>query len=219
MDLRKTIVCTVLLLFFPLFGLERAFAGERNPSPYLKTIAVLQELYIGEVTAARTYSKFAQRAEEEEYYSVARLFRALSESESVHARNFRDLLKELWVEEDLQSLEIKASNTKKNLRWAPEVELSEINTRYPTLIERIKPEGHEKAIMAVSHAWQSEMQHKDLIKKMKSGLWLFFRKIVDKLGEAHEYHVCQGCGSTVFRLPKDACVICGGPSSAYKRVR
>ena len=115
--------------------------------------------------------------------------------------------------------DIKIADTKTNLKWALKVELSEIDTNYPRLIKKIKPEGNERALEDITYAWKAEMQHRDLIKKMKSFLGLFFVKIVDKLKEAHEYHVCQKCGSTVFKLPEKSCVICGGPISMYKQIK
>jgi len=157
---------------------------------------------------------------EEGYYSVARLFSALSESESVHARNFKNILNDLGVEtENVSEPDIKISDTKKNLEWALKVELSEIDTNYPKLIKRIKPEGNEKTLKDITYAWKAEMQHRDLIKKMKSAIWVFFGKIVDKLKDAHEYHVCQRCGSTVFELPEKFCIICGSPVSMYKQLK
>ena len=71
----------------------------------------------------------------------------------------------------------------------------------------------------ITYAWESEMQHRDLIKKMKSALRFFFGKIADKLKEAKDYHVCQRCGSTVFKLPEESCIICGSPVSMYKQIK
>jgi len=202
------------------FGLNQAISSENNITNYSKTISVLQELYRAEITASKTYLGFAQKGVEEKYYSVARLFSALSESESVHARNFKNILNDLGVEpENFPEPDIKIGDTKKNLEWALKVELSEIDTNYPKMIEGIKSEENKIALKDITYAWKAEMQHKDLIKKMKSGLWLFFGKIVDKLKEAHEYHVCQRCGSTVFELSETSCVICGSPVSMYKRIK
>jgi ribosomal protein L37E len=44
-------------------------------------------------------------------------------------------------------------------------------------------------------------------------------KIADNLIEAHEYHLCQRCGSTVFKLPEKSCIICGSPVSMHKRMK
>ncbi len=220
MNHKKIIVCTlVVFISFSIF-LKQTVAGENKLANYRETISVLQELYKSEIIASKTYSGFAQKAAEEKYYSIARLFCALSESETVHARNFKNILNELGLEpKRFPEPDIKIADTKTNLKWALKVELSEIDTNYPKLINRIKPEGNEIALEDIRYAWESEMQHRDLIKKMKSGLWLFFGKIVDKLKEAKEYHVCQKCGSTVFKLPEKSCVICGSPISMYKQIK
>jgi len=208
----KKAVIHILFAFclFP-FWLSQAVSSENHITNYRETISVLQELYRAEVTASKTYAAFAQKALEEKYYSVARLFSSLSESESIHA---------MGVELEYPTkINTKVSDTKSNLKWALKVELSEIDMNYPKLIKRIKPEGYERALEDITYAWEAEMQHRDLIKKMKSALWLFFGKIVDKLKEAHGYHVCQRCGSTVFKLPKKSCVICGSPVSMYKQIK
>jgi len=217
---KKTII--LILFVFCLFFVElnQAVSSENNITNYRKTISVLQKLYRSEVTASKTYAAFSRKALDEKYYSVARLFSALSESESVHARNFKNILNDLGVEpKNFPKLNIKVGDTKKNLNWALKVELSEIDTNYPKTIKRIKSEGNKRALEDITYAWQAEMQHRDLITKMQSALWLFFGKIVDKLKEAHEYHVCQRCGSTVFEVTKKPCVICGSPVSMYKQIK
>ena len=209
----------MILFSFSVF-LDQTVAAENKIATYRETIAVLQELYKAEITAFKAYSGFAQKAEEEKYYGVSRLFKALSESETVHARNFKKILNELGVEpNNFPEPDIKIGNTKTNLKWALKVELSEIDTNYPKFINRIKSERHQRALEDITYAWKAEMQHRDLIKKMKSGLWLFFGKVVDKLKGAKEYQVCQRCGSTVFKLPEKSCIICGSPVSMYKRIK
>lgn len=220
MNCKKIFVFTLVVLISFSFRLIQTVAGENEIANYRETISVLQELYKAEIIASKTYSEFAQKAKEEKYYSVSRLFSALSESESVHARNFKNILNDLGVEpKRFPEPDIKIADTKTNLKWALNVELSEIDTNYPKLIKRIKPEGNERALEDITYAWKAEMQHRDLIKKMKSSLWLFFGKIVDKLKEAHEYHVCQRCGSTVFKLPEKSCIICESPVSMYKQTK
>jgi rubrerythrin len=220
MNGKKTIIHILFgFCLFP-FVLSQAVSSENNVANYSETISVLQELYKAENIASNTYSEFSRKALKEGYYSVARLFSALSESESVHARNFKNVLKDLGVEtENFPEPCIKISDTKENLKFSLNVEISEIDTNYPKLIKRIKPEGNEKALKDIACAWKAEMQHKDLIHKMKSSLWLFFGKIVDKLKETHVYNVCQRCGSTVFKLPEKSCVICGSPVSMHKQIK
>ena len=220
MNCKKIIVCTLVVLISFSLCLIQAVAGEDKIANYRETIAVLQELYKAEITASKTYSEFTQKAEEEKYYSVSRLFSALSGSETVHARNFKNILNDLGVEpKNFPDPDIKIADTKTNLKWALKVELSEIDTNYPMLIKKIKPEGNKRALEDITYAWESEMQHRDLIKKMKSALGFFFGKIVDKLKEAKDYHVCQRCGSTVFKLPEEYCIICGSPVSMYRQIK
>jgi len=220
MNCKKLIIFTLVLLFpFP-FGLKQSVAGEIRKANYYETISVLQELYKAETIASKIYSEFAQKAEEEKYYSVYRLFSALSESETVHARNFKSILNDLGVEsKNSPEPDIKIADTKTNLKWALNVELSEIDTNYPKLIKKIKIEGNKRALEDIIYAWKSEMQHRDLIKKIKSALKFLFGKIVNKLKQAKDYHVCQRCGSTVFKLPEKSCIICGSPVSMYKQIK
>jgi rubrerythrin len=220
MNCKKIIVCTLVVLISFSLCLIQAVAGEDKIANYRETIAVLQELYKAEITASKTYSEFTQKAEEEKYYSVSRLFSALSGSETVHARNFKNILNYLGVEaKNFPDPDIKIADTKTNLKWALKVELSEIETNYPKLIKKINLEGNKRALEDITYAWKSEMQHRDLLKKMQSALGFFFGKIVDILKEAKDYHVCQRCGSTVFKLPEKSCIICGSPVSMYKQIK
>jgi rubrerythrin len=183
-----------------------------------ETIAALKELYQNEMTAHRTYAVFAKKAEAEHYVSVARLFMALQTSESIHARNFKSILEKLGsAPEKIPESNIIDSDTKENLKYALDVELSEIDTRYPAYLKRIETEGHEMAITDITHAWKSEKQHRDLILKMQSAIGFFFSKIVRKLSGADTYFVCQRCGSTLTKLPKEICPICGSPGFMYQK--
>jgi rubrerythrin len=185
-----------------------------------ETISVLQNAYRGEIRAYRTYTAYAKKANSENYPSIAQLFCALAASESIHARNFMKLLSELGAEmKESPKREIEVSSTKKNLKHATQVELKEIDERYPSFLERIKPEKHEAAIQNIMYAWESEKQHRDLIKQIQSGTGIFFGVLAKKIEEAPDhYFVCQQCGSTLVELPRDNCPICKGSVSQYKEL-
>ena len=208
------------ILIFSFLLLIPIFASGEDISKYPETIAVLRELYKDETTAYKAYSAFAQKAMEEKYDSVVTLFIALRESESVHARTFKNILKGLHVTvEEIPESNVNVSSTKENLKYVLNVELSEIDTRYPEFIERIKVEANEQSIRDITYAWEAEMQHRDLIKKMQSAIGFFFGRIVQKLKGADKYFVCQRCGSTLFKLPQHSCIICGSPVTMYKEVK
>lgn len=89
---------------------------------------------------------------------------SLSTSESIHARNFKDILSVLKVGvNDISNPELKVSSTKKNLKKATQVELNEIDNQYPKFIQMIKAENHQEAIRSITYAWESEKQHRELI--------------------------------------------------------
>jgi len=220
MNYKKLIILTLILLLSCPFGLKQTVAGEIRKADYYQTISALQQLYNAKIIASITYSELAQKALEERDYSLACLLSALSKSGSVHARNFKYILNYLGVGmKNFPKPDIKISDTREDLKFSLAVELSEIDTYYPKLIERIKPERNERALKDITYAWKVEIQHRDLLKKMGASLWPPIGKIVDNLKEAQEYHVCQRCGSTVLKLPEKSCIICESPVSMHKQIK
>jgi len=210
--LLKYVLFICLLVGFPA---GRSFA--EVDSKYPETIAVLQESYNGEVAAYRQYFAYAKRAQEEKYPSIAYLFISLASSEQIHARNFRKAVANLSVElkEPPDSL-IDVSNTKASLKNAVNVEMSEVDHKYPDFIARMKTEDYKEAMQAVVFAWEAEKQHRDLIEKIQSNIGLFFGTIAKKIeSNPTEYYVCQICGSTQIEIPQYACPICKNPASSY----
>jgi len=188
-------------------------------SKYSETITVMQAVYSGELLAHARYLAIAAKALEEKYPHIAYLATALASSEGVHARNFRDVLTSLSQAVDDQQPAVTVSDTKANLKLAANAELAEIDTRYPQYLKRIQPEGNQEAIDDLTHAWESEKQHRDLVTQLLSGTGIMFGVLVRTIeGKAVTYLICQKCGSTLDELPKDKCPICGGPVSNYRKI-
>jgi rubrerythrin len=100
------------------------------------------------------------------------------------------------------------------------VELEEIDKKYPQFIEQITPENHAEAIQYITYAWEAEKQHRDLLKRIKSGTGIFFGLLTEKIeGSPSPYFVCQRCGSTLTELPPATCPICKGPAAEYKEIK
>ena len=187
---------------------------------YPETISVLEAAYNGEIQAFHSYMGYAKNANSENYTNIAKLFVALAASEAIHAHNFKTLLSELGVEVTLPEIQIEASVTKENLNKAAKVELQEIDTKYPQFIKKIEPEKHKGAIRNITYAWESEKQHRELIRKIQSGTGMFFGILSKKIEEApSEYFVCQNCWSTLRELPKDSCPICQLSALNYKKIQ
>jgi rubrerythrin len=188
---------------------------------YAKTIKVLRDAYIGEVKAHHNYIAYAQKATSESYPNIAKLFMSLSASEAIHARNFKDILSALNVVlNDISNPELKVSNTKKNLKKATQVELHEIDNKYPQFIRMIESENHQGAIRSITYAWESEKQHRDLIQKIQSGTGIFFGLLTKKIeGAPAYYYVCRKCGSTLTELPANHCPVCKDAVSHYIKLK
>lgn len=188
---------------------------------YPKTISVLEAAYNGEIQAYQRYMAYAEKANSENYTNIAKIFIAIAASEAIHARNFKILLSELGLKvTEPQKIKIEDSSTKENLKQATNGELQEIDTKYPQFIKEIEPEKHEGAIRNITYAWESEKQHRKLIRKIQLGTGMFFGMISKKIEETPmEYFVCQNCGSTLRELPKDNCPICKHSVLNYKKIQ
>lgn len=215
----------ILLLFYKnLRGQEMGRSGailsKETQSQYPGTIIVLQNAYREEIKAHLSYSAYAPKAVAENYPNIAHLFSAFAVSESIHAQNFKKHLSDLGAEgKETPKPEIKISTTKENLKMATQMELWHIDQFYPQSIEKATLENHEGTIGNLTYAWETEKQHRDLLKKIQSGTGLLFKLLAKKFeGPPANYFVCQVCGSTLMELPKDVCPICKVPVSQFKEV-
>jgi rubrerythrin len=188
---------------------------------YPHTISVLQKAYQFETESVYTYQAYAQKALLEDYPNIGYLFTTFASSESIHARNFRQLLTDVGVEvRELPKSEIKVSDTKKNLRSAADKELKDIDVTYPMFIDEIKPEGYDTALRVFEYTVESEKQHRDEIEKIRSGTGILFRLLAKVIeGKTKRYFVCQVCGALADNLPKDGCPICHTSGSPYREVK
>ena len=142
---------------------------------------------------------FADKAEEEGYPQVARLFRAAAEAETVHARNHLEVMGGVGT-------------TMGNLETAVQGESYEFTTMYPEFIEHAKSDKNQRAEVSFTHANAVEKIHHELYQKALEGL---------KKGQQFKdepYFVCQVCGNTVGGEAPDRCPICGAPKNKFRRV-
>ena len=159
----------------------------------------LEEAFAGESQASRRYLYFAEKADSEGLPQIARLFRAASESETVHARNH---LKAMGT----------IGSTSDNLKAAAEGESYEFTQMYPGFIEQAKAEGNQKAEISFDYANKVEKIHHGLYKKTLELLE------AGKEAEAAPYFICPVCGYTVAGEAPEKCPICGAPGSKFNEV-
>jgi rubrerythrin len=159
----------------------------------------VREAFSGESQANRRYAFFAEKADKEGYPQVARLFRAVAEAETVHARNHLNAIDAIGA-------------TKDNLMAASIGEHQEFTAMYPHFIETAKQEMNDRAERTFDYANKVEKIHfgyfEAALKAMKDG----------KKPEDETYYVCQVCGNTVKGTPPDKCPICGSPAKVFKKI-
>lgn len=162
-----------------------------------KTEDFLKEAFAGESQANRKYQAFAAKADKEGNPQAARLFRAASEAEAIHANNHLRALKAV-------------RSTEENLRDAIFGENHEFERMYPEMIETAKAEKVKVAEISFNYANEVEKIHSKLYSDLLSTL--------GKSTETFPYYVCPTCGNTVEREAPGVCPICGTKGELFKRI-
>ncbi|MEG6523539.1 rubrerythrin family protein [Desulfotomaculum sp. 1211_IL3151] len=156
----------------------------------------LKAAFAGESQANRKYSAFAAKAEQEGYPGVAKLFRAASEAEAIHA------LSELKALGGVKT-------TAENLKEAIEGETYEFTEMYPDFIKTAETEENNLAKRSFHLANEAEKVHADLYKE---ALALLESK------ENVDYYLCPVCGYIHKHNAPEKCPICGAKDSAFKNI-
>ena len=164
-----------------------------------KTSENLEFAFAGESQANRKYLFFAEKADQEGYQRIARLFRAAADAETVHAKNHLKVMQGI-------------NSTKENLQTAIGGENHEFTEMYPQFIKEANSEDNKKAADSFDMANKVEQIHHDL-----------YRDALGKLdkGEAMDlkpFYVCQYCGNTVEGEAPDKCSVCGMPKKMFKLI-
>ena len=164
-----------------------------------KTSANLQEAFAGESQASRKYLYFAEKADGEGHKQIARLFRAASEAETVHARNHLRVMGEI-------------KSTKDNLKAAIGGENYEFTKMYPEFMKQADAEDNKRAKGSFDLANKVEQIHHRLYQTALSML-----EKSQAMAEKPIY-VCQVCGNTVEGEAPETCPVCGAPKKMFKRI-
>ena len=162
-----------------------------------KSEECLKEAFAGESQANRKYLAFAEKADQEGYAQVARLFRAAAEAETFHAHNHLRALNAI-------------GSTRENLEEAISGETHEFKTMYPTMIAAAQTEGHKAAKRTFEYANAVEKIHAQL-----------YDKLLKSLGSSREtypYYVCPVCGYTAEKEAPGVCPVCGAKGEKFTRV-
>jgi len=155
------------------------------------------------------YLNYAQVADKEGLPQVARLFRAISFAEEIHASNH---LKKM----DRKSAPMAGEapfglgTTSQNLEFGIMGETFEIQEMYPVYYEVAKYQGEKRAMQSFDWALQAERIHQQMFTEAK--------ELVDagKDWRPSQVHICEACGWTVEGEAPDVCPVCGAKKNQFR---
>jgi rubrerythrin len=159
----------------------------------------LKSAFAGESQASRKYLYFAEKADQDNQQQIARLFRAASDAETVHARNHLKAMNGIGAVAD-------------NLKEAITGEHYEFTDMYPGFIEQANNEKNTRAAQSFNWANKVEKIHHGLYEQALKDLEAGKKK------DNKPYFVCQNCGNTVEGEVPDKCPVCGKPASWFKKI-
>jgi rubrerythrin len=162
------------------------------------TLKDLKEAFAGESQANRKYVAFAQKAEQDGFPNVARLFRAAAEAEDLHAKGHLAAMDGI-------------GSTAENLRTAVAGETYEYQEMYPPMLAQATAAGH-KARKMFAYAVQAEEVHARLYEQALTAV-----ERGQDLTEASVY-LCPVCGHIEFGAPPESCPICQAKADKYVQV-
>lgn len=157
-----------------------------------KTLNNLMEAFAGESQANRKYLAYSKKAEAEGKLNAAKLFKAASDAETLHALKHFEVAGKIGATED-------------NLQDAVNGETHEYQSMYPEFLKDAEAEGNTAAIRTMTFAMKAEEVHARL-----------YKEALESLDETEEvfYYLCPVCGNIEKAVP-EKCSICGVPGAKF----
>jgi rubrerythrin len=151
-----------------------------------KTLDNLMEAFAGEAMANRKYLAYSKKAEKDGKINAAKLFKAASDAETLHA---------------LKHFEVagKIGSTADNLKDAVAGETHEYMDMYPDFVKEAEATGNKAALISFTFAMKAEEVHARL-----------YQEVLDNLDQTEEvfYYLCPVCGN-IEKFRPEKCSICG----------
>src|SRR5664279_1505348 len=117
----------LILISTILLSIEGCKSAKSHGSQTLDNLAAS---YRNEVNASAQYDAFAQKAKAENYPQIANLYKAISKSESIHARNHKAVLQRLRISPENFAPDFELRTTHENLQISIEGETRESTETY-----------------------------------------------------------------------------------------
>lgn len=157
----------------------------------------LKNAFAGESQAHMKYLIFSDIADKEGKPNTARLFKAISYAERVHAENHLRALKGI-------------SATADNLDTAIAGETFEVEEMYPAYNNEAKLQGEKEAERSTHYALEAEKIHAVMYNEAKKSV------VEGKDIDLGKIYICPVCGYTAEKECPDYCPVCGAKKGIFK---
>ena len=159
-----------------------------------ETRDALQQAYAGEAKAALRLKVYGEKAEEEGYPQIAKLFRVIAYSEEIHGARALKVLKEI-------------KTTEENLAESFESERRVAEVAYGEFVKQAEAEGNRAAVLHFSQSKDVEETHAKL-----------YKEAMGHILEEREttYYVCRVCGYIADGILPEMCPVCGAKRDQFK---
>lgn len=158
----------------------------------------LEEAFAGESMAHMKYLAFSQIAEKEGFEKIAKLFKAISYAESIHAISHAKAMGMLGT-------------TEENVQAGIDGEHFEVTEMYPAYEAVANLQEEKKARLSFRWALASEKTHEEL-----------YRLAMEALKEGKDFdienvYICSVCGHAEAKKPTERCPVCGVGPEKYDK--
>jgi rubrerythrin len=153
----------------------------------------LNQAYVGEAKAALRLKVYAEKAEQEGYIQIARLFRVIAYSEEIHGKRALRVLKEI-------------KSTEENLAASFESETKVAEVAYSQFVKMAEEAGDKGALLHFSQSRDVEETHARLYKNAMAD-FMEDRKT--------DYWVCKVCGYVSDGSLPEECPVCGARKEQF----
>ena len=171
----------------------------------------LRSAYGGESMAHMRYLIWGESAEKEGFTRIAKLFKAVSYSEWVHARNhFTVLDGETGDHRVTAGGVFGLKGTAENLTGGFMGEEFEIEQMYPVYLKVAEFQDEKGAVRSFRWALEAEKIHAMLFHRAHEAA------LAGKDVDIDSFFICAVCGHTATDEEPDICPICGARKEAYK---
>ncbi len=154
----------------------------------------LQQAYVGEAKAVLRLKMYADKAEQEGYKQIAKLFRVIAFSEEIHGKRALRVLKEI-------------KSTEENLAASFESEKAVAEIAYDRFVKMAEAAGDKASLLHFSQSRDVEETHANL-----------YKQAMNHFMEEREtvYYVCKVCGYVADGVLPDECPVCAAKKEQFE---